>query len=471
MLRRLLASPWPYFVLAGIFLLVAVLTQIHIGIPTRPRGDVSQLKSLHERRDLNVILVVVGSLRADHLSAYGYEKPTSPLLDQLAAGGVRFAHVLAQSSWTKSSMASLWQAAYPVRTGILRYDQAIPASAVLPAKELRAAGFRTAGIHRNPWLDARFGFANGFEDYLVPTPAPAEAGSTSAPEPSDRDLTASALEFIRAHESERFFLYVHYMDVTRGYSGELGPAFGSLRADLYDASVRWVDLNLARLQQELEDRNLSKKTIFVVASDQGAELAEHGGAGEGQTLYHEVLEVPLLVNLPFRLRPGLVVDEPVENVDLWPTLLDLLGQPPLPKSDGRSLVPLIEAAATPPPSNAGFHGWTRPSFAEVDRSWGTPGMPPNRIVSVTSGTLQLISPEKGGGDPELFDVLSDAAEQRNLAPDQPESVSDLRKQIDSYRQLPPLGAPSTVVLDARALEILGIRSDPSRVPEAPRESR
>ena len=123
MLRRLLDSPRTYFVGAGLLLVIAIASQFELQIPSRSKGTLEDLVALSERDDLNVVFLVVDTLRSDRLGIYGYERDTSPVLDKLAAHGIVFKRVIAQSSWTKSSMASLWTATNPTRNGILRYDR------------------------------------------------------------------------------------------------------------------------------------------------------------------------------------------------------------------------------------------------------------------------------------------------------------------------------------------------------------
>ena len=110
----------------------------------------------------NVIFITVDTLRADRTTPYGYERDTSPTLDRLASQGIRFNRHLSQSSWTKSSMASMWTGFYPTRTGVTRYDHVVPEQAVMPAERLKEAGYSTIGLYRNGWVAPTFGFEQGF---------------------------------------------------------------------------------------------------------------------------------------------------------------------------------------------------------------------------------------------------------------------------------------------------------------------
>ena len=183
MLRRLLDSPRTYYLLAGILLVVAVLSQFEIRLPSRPQGGEAELAALRTRDDVNLIFILVDTLRADRLHAYGYARETSPWMDEMARTGVRFDRVLSQSSWTKTSMASLMTATYPVRNGILRLGHGMPEEAPLPAERLREAGFRTAGIFRNGWVAPNFGFGQGFQSYIRPLARRLTPGRQAEPAP------------------------------------------------------------------------------------------------------------------------------------------------------------------------------------------------------------------------------------------------------------------------------------------------
>ena len=130
---------------------------------SRWRGTLADVWKLGEREDLNVLFVLVDTLRADHLGSYGYARDTSPVIDELARRGIRFAHHVSQSSWTKCSMASLWTGVYPNRSRVLHAQHAISEAAVLPAEIFRDAGFRTAGIWRNGWIAPNFFLSEVFE--------------------------------------------------------------------------------------------------------------------------------------------------------------------------------------------------------------------------------------------------------------------------------------------------------------------
>jgi arylsulfatase A-like enzyme len=462
-MRRILNSPWLFFALAALLLVAAAISQFRLYTPEeRSRGGVEDIAGIRARDDVNVIFILVDTLRADRLSAYGYARGTTPNLDAHAARGIRFARVESQSSWTKASMASLWTGMYPERTGIVNYSHGIPAEAVLPAEIFQAAGFHTGGIWRNGWVANNFGFDQGFDLYIRPTPIRRPGVQRNNPSAhalmgTDADATESAIEFIEAYQRERFFLYIHYMYVHQYLYADTSPNFGSTFSDFYDSSIHWTDRNIGFLMDALLERDLLNRTIVVIASDHGEAFFEHGGEGHARTLYREVQQVPLVILLPFELEPGIVVEETVANVDIWPTVLDLVGLPELEGAEGRSLVPLVERAG----GLGGRAGEAeqlaaRPVFSQLDRSWGRMGEEPRPLVAVVKGPYRYISRRFDPERAELFDHGSDPLEQSNIAMEQPDLVAELETDLERFlsEENTTWGGPEEVEIDAMRMHQL-----------------
>jgi arylsulfatase A-like enzyme len=439
-----------------------VASQFRLHVPSRRTEPVERLLDLRTRGDLNVVFLLIDTLRADRLGVYGYARPTSPVIDAAAAYGIVFEDVVSQSSWTKTSMASLWTGTYPIHNGILRYSHVLPEQAVMPAERFRDAGYRTVGLWRNGWVEANFGFAQGFESYVRPAIGAERMRiyrESRTPNPiagTDEDLTISATDFLKKFGSQRFFLYLHYMDVHQYVYDESAAIFGTSYSDIYDQSIRWVDRLVGLLFDELERQGLLQRTLVVIAADHGEAFLEHGREGHAQDLHDEVTHVPLILLPPFLLEPGVRVRTTVANADLWPTLLDLVGLPPLPGADGRSLVPLVLAAAGA--SRADGAPPDRPVFAQLERGWGRPHARNSpSLVSVTDGNLRLLATLSGKRPPQLFDRAADPTEKRNLAKADPEAATRLRALVDGYAQSAktPWGvAPGEVELDEMRLNHL-----------------
>jgi len=455
--RRFTGAPWLYYGLAVLLVLAGILSQIEIRVPSRPLKTVDALATLRDRDDVNVIFLLVDTLRADHLGVYGYERDTSPTLDQLARFGVRFAHVRAQSTFTKASMASLWTGAYPATTGVTRFNHALPDSARMPAEILRAAGFRTGGIFRNGWVAANFGFDQGFDLYIRPVPSRTREryerarDDRSGLQGTDLDATEAAIEFVRSHARDRFFLYVHYMDAHQYLYEESFAEFGTSYADAYDNALKWTDHNVAMLVVALDELGLFEKTLLVVASDHGEAFLEHGSEGHAVNLYAEVTEVPLILSLPFRLDPGVVVEPLVRNIDIWPTVLDLLGLPTPEGADGRSLVPLVETAAR---GAAGDLALPREAFTHLDRSWGWRDAEPKPLIALDDDGFRLIYPAFEPERAELYDKGEDPGEHHDVSSEHAERRDALVERVRAYLAGRPADPSLEVELDEMELEQL-----------------
>jgi arylsulfatase A-like enzyme len=458
----LLEQRWPWLVAAGILVIVFLSTFVEIQLPGdwdhRPRGSAEDIARLRDRGNLNVLFIVVDTLRAEHLGSYGYERDTSPVLDRLANSGVRFERHLAQSSWTKSSMASLWTGLYPARTGITRFDDVLPDAARMPAELLRDAGFQTVGLYRNGWVAPTFGFDQGFEVYqhAIPRPLPPEVrreNPTLSEKGTDEGMIEAAQEFLRVNGHQRWFLYLHMMDLHEYVYGEESALFGASNAGIYDNSIRWTDGSIEILLKSLSAMGHLENTLIAVASDHGEAFLERGFEGHAREVYRESTEVPFLLSFPFRLEPGGVVEARTRNIDVWPTILDLLGLEPPQGIDGRSRLPDILSSL----SEGEPHGGGRTAIADLDQSWGQRDADPLPAIAVVEDAFRYVRAEQAGGhlSEHLFDASNDPRELHDLATEQPETLERLRAVADDYYETEPSwGAAPTRELGELELNLL-----------------
>ena len=395
-----------------------------------------------------MLFILIDTLRADRLSSYGYERATSPALDLWAASGVRFDRHLSQSSWTKCSMASMWTGMYPLRTGVTRFDDMLPEDAVMPAEILREAGFDTVGLYRNGWVSPNFGFGQGFDVYTRPAPMPPRPGlrlenPTVKVGGTDDDVIETAIEYLRVNGQKKWFLYLHMMDVHEYMYDDESALFGGEYSDVYDNSIRRVDSLLEFLLQYLVDAGLDRKTLVIIGSDHGEAFRERGIEGHARRVFRETTEVPLYMGFPFRLEPGIVVRGRTRNVDVWPTVLDLLGLEVPEGIDGRSVVDDIIASARGEiaPDD------TQTGVAFIDTTWGRSGVDPLPEIAATQGDYRYLRTLSESGDPaseSLFDAGSDPRELSNVAATEAEQLARMRAIVDEHAEVtPPWGqAPS-----------------------------
>ncbi|HXT22838.1 MAG TPA: sulfatase [Thermoanaerobaculia bacterium] len=325
----------------------------------------------------NIVLVLVDTLRADHVGCYGAARPTTPSLDRLLASrGVVFERAYAQAPWTIPSVASLMSARWPGeiwRTEAEAYT--LPARLPTLAGELRRLGYDTAGFFGNPTLLRGNGFAAGFDTFFTPDDPRAALERLHADE-----LTRRVQGWLATRGDDKpFFLYVHYMDphdpyenpddagghspFDPGYRGAMAGTFvhglylGKLQlqdpvADvnhlsaLYDDEVRYWDRSFGALMASFDDETL-RNTLFVVTADHGEELHDHGGWKHGRTLYEEQLRVPLVLRWDGQLAAGKRLAAPARLMDVAPTLLAAAGGESPEPWQGRDLLPWLRGGAAP----------------------------------------------------------------------------------------------------------------------------
>lgn len=396
----------------------------------------------------NVVVILIDTLRADHLPVYGYPADTAPFLTRLAAESVVFLAAQSTSAWTAPATASLFTSLYPfqhhVDTGFMVTQQMreigqeirlnrLPQDVPTLPEVMKGAGYSTFGVTANVNIGALMGFARGFDRFRhFPSDVPATALAEKAKQ-WDRRLRAGS----------PYFLYMHFLDPHAPYR-ENAPWFvpsadpAANRMAAYDSEIRLVDSVLEDLYRTL---GWDRDTLLIVLADHGEEFADHGGRGHGQTLFSEMLHVPLIVHGPGRFAPRRVA-EPVGLIDVLPTLRDLAGTPADPRDEGRSLRPLLEGGPSDPERRSLFAHLLR-------RDQG------GRLLhSVRRGRWKYI--EGTSADPLLFDLAHDPRETVNLVQASPTLAghlrTNLRESVRSAKTFP--GGQAATVLDPSTAETL-----------------
>jgi arylsulfatase A-like enzyme len=248
------------------------------------------------------------------------------------------------------------------------------------------------------------------------------------------DATLSAIEFMTGSVNDPFFLYIHYMDVHQYLYTDLSPDFGTSFSDFYDSAIFWTDYNVGRIMKALQELRIIDETMVVVVSDHGEAFFEHGIEGHARNLYREVLETPWLIFLPWELEQGIVVEQRVANIDVWPTLLDMLGLQSLPGAEGQSMLRLILDAGAG--REEGSEESDRPLYSQLDRSWGKVGADPLPTTSILKGPHRLNYSAARPNQVELYDRSVDPGERQNVSAEQPEVVAALRAEVEAFLAQP-----------------------------------
>ena len=460
--QKILSKRWPWIVAAALVVLLFgtqfVALEINLPGPDRPEGGLAELEALAERDDVNVLFILTDTLRADRLSTYGYGRETSPLFDELSENGIVFNRNIAQSSWTKCSMASLWTGLYPTAAGVTRFDDVLAADAEMPAEVLKRNGFVTTGLYRNGWVEGYFGFDQGFDVYTRPASMPLEdsirrANPTVKEVGTDVDAIAASKEFLRIHGDDRWFLYLHLMDIHEYLYDEDSALFGSDYSSVYDSSILRTNLVLEELFRFMKAEGYLDNTLVVITADHGEAFGERGIEGHARWVYRETTDVPLIFSLPFKIPGGLAVNSVTRNIDIWPTILDLLGIEGMAASDGVSQRPAIVAAleGNENPENS------ESALAHLDRNWGRRDAPVENTVSVMGDGYRYVMTQRVGGEvvEELFDLENDPAELENVMEREAERADALRQQALAYLERKPTwDTPENLEMDEMQLQQL-----------------
>lgn len=380
----------------------------------------------------DLCVVLVDSLRPDHLGCYGYERDTSPAVDAFAAGAVRFDQAIASGSWTQPSIMSLMTSVPADVHQRVHWGRPHSTNVVTLAETLRAAGYQTVGLVANPMTNRKYGFARGFDfydDYSLTGAPDATTGDIARQTAQGAKLTRLAKDWIekRRDPEKPLFLFVLYIDVHWDYLPP--PPFNRMFAPdpvppprdiwnlgrksvpeaarrrsvaAYDGEIRYTDGCISNLLAAIDASPRGNDTVVVFCSDHGESFWERGVASHGNALFDEELRVPLVIR-PARgdgdPASGRVVSEQVGLIDLAPTLADLAGVPAPTNWVGRSLAPALR-------------GETLPEIPIVlDNRIGDDGA---ILRGVRTSRWKVVAGPPHDRPTSLYDLLADPAETNDL---------------------------------------------------------
>jgi arylsulfatase A-like enzyme len=320
----------------------------------------------------NIIFIVIDTLRADYLPTYGHKINTAPYMDSLAREGVVFERVIAPSTWTKTSMASVVTGIGPAKHGVRSVNDMLPGKLTTIAEGLSAKDYQTIGVNANPWLQSMFGFDVGFDKYVsIPMRLhfyyPVWA------------INAKALSLMENVSSEKpVFLYLHLMDPHSPYvpkppyysapplevpgsgavphaelerrfrqEGLTEPEVLKKVIDFYEGEIKTADAGIKQLYAELQKTGFLDNSVVIITSDHGEEFLEHGEVEHGKNFYPETYEVPLIFHAPGRLPAGKRIRSQVRLIDIAPTIFELANIRPPEAFEGKSLLPMDDKAIGP----------------------------------------------------------------------------------------------------------------------------
>ena len=394
-----------------------------------------------EQRDLNVILVTLDTLRSDRLSCYGSALVETPNIDSFASEGVLFSNAASTVPFTLPAHSSILTGLYPPGHGVREnvgysLDPGIPTL----AEVLSNGGWTTAGFVSAFVLDGRWGIDRGFDHYFDDfNLADFETANLSSVQRSGDVTIAEAVRWLDERPRDGpFFLWLHLYDPHDPYTPP-EPFNSQYPGRPYDGEVAYTDSLIGDFRRALEERDLLASSMVILTSDHGEGLGDHGEGQHGFFVYESTIHVSLIVRPPAATTDRRVVDEAVSHVDIFPTVLDAVGLSAPKRVHGQSLLPMILGEDVELDRGV----YSESFYPLLHYGWAP-------LRAFRTDDRKLISAPR----PELFDLIADPREMRDLSIEQPglaevleNSLADLRAEIE--RDAPASGAAPD--LDAETL--------------------
>lgn len=433
----------------AVFVMLAIL----IGCAKAPEKKAEQ-KPL----PLNVLLITVDTLRADHLSCYGYNRNTSPHIDALAKSGALFESLIAPRGLTWPSLTSLLTSLHPRTHGVRENGDMLDESKLTLPQILKSQGYATAAFLTNMTTAPNRGF-----DSKIMTHG------------EDDRATRGAIHWLRHNPNRKFFVWVHYLaphipyappppydqkfqttnKTFRIYYNQIALNKEKLNDEklqyaiaLYDGEIAYDDSLIGQLLDQLRKLDHLKDTIVIFTADHGEELYQRNFYfSHGCSIYDSVLHVPMIVRFPGMVPEGKRIQNVVENVDISPTILQMLSLP-VPKTfEGHGLLPLIQAKSNSPDTKIAYSEIRDKVTSLRTNEWHYiynptgffPDCDPFRFATDERKNGYVIQKE------ELYDVVSDPLERNNVISAQPRIADSMRSRTQvwvsqdkkTYRQTEP----------------------------------
>ncbi len=432
-----------------------------------PHGDlsVSRPQRAGAATSPNIILIILDTLRADAVGAYGAAANTTPALDAFAKDAVRFENAYAQASWTRPSIATILTSLYPSAHGLKHKMDALPDQVTTIAEALHGNGYWTAGFVSNINVAPVFNFQQGYDEYtyLAPdfyfwatdsaTQLAIYKGLRLARERFFRDriyfynyyqdaavVTGAVSGWLEQKAPQPFFLLIHFMDPHDPYFESPYDGHGVARVSepdpapsrkdelhrLYGDDVSYLDQHLGALFARLKSMGLYDNSVIAVTADHGEEFQDHGGWWHGTTLYQEQLHVPLIIRRAHEREAGRVESHVARSLDIAPTLMAAAGLPVAPEFTGRDLF-------GPAPAEA------EPLFAEEELEGNVLAalrLGPWKVITANVGNPRQLTPV------ELYNLDQDPGERHNLAPTEASRTQEMLRLLAQVQAGQNRGAAS-----------------------------
>jgi choline-sulfatase len=424
---------------AGVLLLSAVVFLLRGRAPKTEADVQARLERLSPRRsDLNVVVVTLDTTRADRLGCYGFSGVSTPHLDALAREGVVFDNATATVPLTFPSHSSMFTGLVPPRHGVRDNGGFFLDDAkVTLAERLQAAGYATGAFVAAWVLESRWGLGQGFDHYSDRFElSKYKVVSLGTVQKTGDEVMTDALAWLDTVKSKKFHAWVHLYDPHAPYEPP-EPYASRYPGTPYLGEIAYTDAVVGRLMAWLRDNGQLDRTIVVVTADHGESLGDHGEAAHAYFIYNATTHVPFIVRTPWGLT-GRNASR-VSGVDLMPTVLDLVGLPPEPDLDGRS----VARALFDPQAALGQVAYSETYFPRYHFGW-------QHLRSLRDERYTFID----APEPELYDLAADPGETRNVFKANSARAEELRVRMERLVKAGGQSAPERQGLDPDTLQRL-----------------
>jgi len=370
---------------------------------------------------LNVVLITIDTLRADHVGCYGYKQIKTPNIDGLAADGARFESAFAVVPVTLPSHSSMLTGTYPMLSGMHDFsgNKLSPLQPTL-ASVLKQAGYQTGAVIGAAVLDSRFGLNQGFDFYYDHFDfSRLDEANLDEMERPGNVVADVALDWLTKNSQKKFFLWMHLYDPHFPYHPP-EPYSRVYAAQPYDGEIAFADEQVGRLLRFLKEKGIYGKTVIVLCGDHGESLGEHGEKTHGFFIYNATMHVPLIIRLPDTRLPenaaARAVADPVSLVDLMPTILGAVGLEIPSQVQGRSLLPELRVDQTA--RDRVLYGET--FMPRIHFNW-------SELRGSENTKYHFIDAPR----PELYDLSKDPGEVHNLFTEKKAVAEEMRAKLVS----------------------------------------
>lgn len=397
-----------------------------------------------------IILVSIDTLRADHLPVYGYKGVSTPAIDALVADGVIFERAYSHSPQTLPSHTSIFSGRLPLEHGVRdNVGFTVKTGERLLPQILRGHRFVTAGFASAFVLRKASGINQGFDVYDSEMPPAAPDASMGMVQRDGAATLALAEKWLAGQKTRRLFLFVHFYEPHKPYRP---PArYASRHASRYDGEIAYADELVGRLVRVLKDRDLYDAATIVLLSDHGEGLGDHGEQEHGVFLYEESIHVPLIIKLPGGRSARRRVSSLAQHIDIVPTLLDLLGLPPLSGIRGHSLRAVMAGRGEATSERAVY---SEAMYPRYHFGW-------NELYALTDAGHRYIRAPR----PELYDLQRDPNEKQNVHDSRARTAASMHAALETFIAGRKVERPSIVSEEElekfRALGYLGAQPQTS----------